>query len=325
MEPGYYYDTTLNEWGCHHFTHLNLYVIEPTVPTAWADSICANDSAYDLFYTYAGILDPIAYSLYYDDDGHAQGFIDLVDQPITTPDELSWLRIPMPRVDVDRTQYPRPDYYKIKLVLDNGVCTNPDLCSTDTSIVLSYPSWITRQRFGDVIALYNEKYNGGYKWHKYQWFHGDTLLEGETHEYLYVPTGLIVGDEYHVRLTREGEEGESRSFQTCPITIVEDPIDNDIAPDMGYLSVTPTCVCPCHPYADILSRKDGMYRIFTPNGMFIKEGIFRADVTPIAFPSNNGLYIVQLWSSDTLEEPYRAIIVLVSPICPKESYENIPF
>jgi hypothetical protein len=48
-EAGYYHDTTLNAWGCHHFTYLNLEVIEPTVPTAWADSICADEDAYDLY------------------------------------------------------------------------------------------------------------------------------------------------------------------------------------------------------------------------------------------------------------------------------------
>ena len=319
-EPGYYYDTTLNELGCHHFTHLFLEVIEPTVPTAWTDSICADEDAYDLFYTYTGDLDPVAYSLYYDDEGHLNGFEDIENQPITTPDELSWLRIPMPRVDDDRTKYPKPNFYNIKLVLDNGICTYPDLCSADTTVVLSYPSWITQQRFGDVIALYNEKYNGGYQWSAYQWYHGDSLMEGETFEYLYVPTGLVVGDQYHVRLTREGE---TTDFQTCPITIVADPINNDYAPTMGYLSVTPTCVCPCSPYINILSRKDGTYRITAADGSLVREGVFRADVSPVNIPTIEGVYIVQLWSPDTPEEPYRVFKVLVSPKCP--NYENMPF
>ena len=311
-EEGYYYDTTLNEVGCHHFTHLHLGVIEPTVPTVWADSICANEDAYDLFYTYTG-RDPIAYSVLYDDEGHLYGFEDIINEPITTPDELSWLRLPMPLRNNDSTQYPRPDYYNIRLVLDNGICTNPDLCTTDTGIVLSYPSWITRQRFGDVIALYNEKYNGGYYWSHYQWYHGDTLLVGETHEYLYIPSGLVVGDQYHVRLTREGE---TQDFQTCPITIIADPIANDFAPTMGYLSVVPTCVVRAHPVVSILSRKDGMYRITTMEGIFVGEGVFRADVTEVEIPNAvDGMYIFQLWSVDTPEEPYRVIKVLVNEQC----------
>lgn len=317
-EPGYYYDTTLNEWGCHHFTHLYLEVIEPTVPIAWADSICADDDAYDLYYTYTG-RDPIAYSVLYDDEGHYYGFEDIVDEPIETEEQLSILTIPMPLRDGDKTKYPKPNYYNIKLVLDNGICTNPDLCSTDTSIVLSYPSWITQQRFGDVIALYNEKYNGGYYWSHYQWYHGDTLLVGETHEYLYVPTGLVVGDQYHVRLTREGE---MQDFQTCPITIVADPIVEDFAPTMGYLSVVPTCVCADNPIAYILSRKDGTYIVTTCNGTLLKKGVFRADVTEVPLPNVEGLYVFQLDSPDTPEEPCRRIKVLVSKKCPNY---DIPF
>ena len=316
-EPGYYYDTTLNEWGCHHFTHLYLEVIEPTVPIAWADSICADDNAYELFYTYTG-RDPIAYSVLYDNEGHYYGFEDIIDEPIETEEQLSMLTIPMPLRDGDKTKYPKPNYYNIKLVLDNGICTNLDLCSTDTSVVLSYPSWITQQRFGDVIALYNEKYNGGYCWSHYQWYHGDTLLVGETHEYLYVPTGLVVGDQYHVRLTREGEV---QDFQTCPITIVADPIVEDFAPTMGYLSVVPTCVCADNSVAYILSRKDGMYRV-TYNGVLVKEGVFRADVTEVPLSNVEGIYMFQLWSPDTPEEPYRCIKVLVSKKCPNY---DIPF
>ncbi|MBQ6723940.1 MAG: IgGFc-binding protein [Paludibacteraceae bacterium] len=321
-EAGYYYDTTLNEWGCHHFTHLYLEVIDPTVPTARVDSICADDDAYDLFYTYTGDYDPIAYSVKYDEEGHRNGFEDIIDHPITTPDELSWLRIPMPNIEADRTRYPRPDYYRIKLVLDNGICTNPDLCSTDTTIVLSYPSWITQQRFGDVIALYNDTYNGGYHWSHYQWYHGDKPIPGETHEYLYVPTGLVVGDQYHVRLTRDGEV---QDFQTCPITIVTNPIENDFAPEKGYLSVVPTCVCNCNPYINILSRHDGTYRITTATGRLVSQGVFRADVTQVPVPVLEGIYVVQLWSNDTPEEPYRSVKILVSSKCTPEHYENIPF
>ena len=208
--------------------------------------------------------------------------------------------------------------------MDNGICTNPDLGRTDTSIVLSYPSWITRQRFGDVIALYNEKYNGGYEWWHYQWYHGDELLPGETHEYLYVPTGLIIGDQYHVRLTRTGE---TQDFQTCPITIVQDPINNDYAPTMGYLAATPTCVCPAHPYIYLLSRKGGRYQFYSPEGIIMSAvKSFKADAEEVEVPfATEGMYIIKMWSDDTPEEPYRAIKIVVSNQCCSMLYENIPF
>ena len=136
---------------------------------------------------------------------------------------------------------------------------------------------------------------------------------GETHEYLYIPTGLIVGDRYHVRLTRTGE---TQDFQTCPITIIADPVYDDFAPTMGYLSVVPTCIDVDYPHAYILSRKDGTYRVSDPNGRLVTSGDFHADVTEVILPSVDGMYIFQLWSPQTPEEPYRAIKVIVSESCP---------
>ncbi|MBQ5379504.1 MAG: hypothetical protein IIU10_04760, partial [Paludibacteraceae bacterium] len=316
---GDYKDTTLNEWGCHHFIYTHLHVIPPTIPTAWVDSMCKNDDAFDLYYTYTS-HDPVAFSLYFDDLGHEMGFEDMIDIPITEYTDPMVITIQTPLRDGDKKNYPRPDIYGVHLVLDNGLCRYPERdCYDDTTFVMSYPSWLTEQRFGDVIALFNEKYNGGYYWDHYQWYHGDELLVGETHEYLYIPTGLIVGDQYYVRLTREGETAD---FQTCPITIVGDPIVNDFSPTMGYLSVVPTCIVTGHPYANILSRKDGMYTIYNSNGIKIDEGVFRADVTPVELPAVPGMYIFRLWSADTPEEPYRSIKVIVKDVCENC---NIPF
>ena len=177
---------------------------------------------------------------------------------------------------------------------------------------MGYPKWITEQRFGDVIALLNENLNGGYSWTEYQWYHGSDKLPGQTQPYLYIPTGLQVGEQYHVELTRMGEK---EAFPTCPVTITLDPIINNYAPTMGYLSVVPTCVPMSHPYINILSRKDGTYRINTTDGVMVKEGTFRADVTEVQLPSTAGMYIVQLWSYDTPEEPYRAIKIVIRDKC----------
>ena len=311
-EPGDYKDTTLNEWGCHHFIYTHLAIIPPTVPTAWADSMCNQENAFDLYYTYTSHK-PLAFSLYYDSLGHEMGFEDMIDVAITEYTDPMVITVPTPLRDGDRTKYPRPDYYGFRLVLDNGFCQRPNEdCFTDSTFVMSYPAWLTEQRYGDIIALLNDRYNGGYTWTEYQWFHGDTMLIGQTQPYLYVPTGLIVGDQYHVRLTRTGE---TTDFQTCPVTVNMNPIGSTYAPTMGYLAVTPTCIVAGHPFINILSRKDGAYRITTSDGQFVSEGVFRADVTEVQVPSVMGMYIVQLWSDDTPEEPYRAIKILVSDKC----------
>ena len=64
-----------------------------------------------------------------------------------------------------------------------------------------------------------------------------------------------------------------------------------------------------------------IYRV-TYNGILVKEGVFRADVTEVPLPNVEGIYMFQLWSPDTPEEPYRCIKVLVSKKCPNY---DIPF
>lgn len=309
-EPGFYKDTTLNAWGCHHFTYLYLYVIPPTVPTAWADSICADDKSYELFYSYTGPLDPVAYSVYYDDFGHKYGFEDIINEPITTADQLHTLILPMPWRDDDYHKYPRPDYYNIRLTLDNGVCTNPDMCSTDTSIVLSYPSWVTEQRFRDVIAILSTDYNGGYTFSHYQWYRNNEPIPGETLPYLYIPRGLEQDTTwYHVRVVRVGE---TQDFQTCPIRIYDDFGTDTIAPYMGYLSVVPTCISTSNPVMSILSRHEGYYRIYNETGLQLATGVFRPEVTEVTlYGMAPGVYFVLLDSDATPEEPHRSIKILL--------------
>jgi hypothetical protein len=84
----------------------------------------------------------------------------------------------------------------------------------------------------------------------------------------------------------------------------------------------PTCIVTGHPYANILSRKDGTYRIRSVEGRLIAEGTFHADVTEVKLPSINGIYIFELWSPETKEEPYRSIKVIVKETC---EGCNIPF
>ena len=315
---GDYKDTTLNADGCHHFIYTHLAVIPPTVPTVWADSMCDQKDAFELHYTYTSHY-PLAYSLYFDSLGHAMGFEDMIDVPITEYTDPMVITVAIPLRDNDRTKYPRPDVYHFRLMLDNGFCQRPlEDCINDSTFTMNYPAWLIEQHYNDVIALLDSAYNGGYTWTAYQWYKNDSILIGQDKPYLHIPTGLEIGAAYHVRLTRSNEE---QDFQTCPIVIGSNTIGNTYAPKMGYLSVTPTCVPIGHPYVNILSHSPntdaaGTYRITTSDGLMVSEGIFHADVTQVEIPAAEGLYIIQLWSDDTPEEPYRAIKLIVRPQCP---------
>ena len=322
-QPGVYQYTLQNEFGCTSDYYLTLDVLPPTEFEISTEPLCVNktgvDNTYELHYTYSGEFGPLTYSVLYDDKALALGFEDFTGEPITIPadehvaGEQHTLHIPVPEF-YEKEEFPKPDLYHAVIKFDNGVCLSDSLMTYPFAFRIDYPDWITEQRHGDLIAILNDQYNGGYVWTDYQWYQGDSLLVGQTKPYLYIPTGLEVGEEYHVELIREGD---SIAFPTCPITIIENPVPDDYAPKQGYLAVTPTCIVPGNPYITILSRKDGTYRITSVEGHFISEGAFQADATRVPVPSTEGMYIVQLWSNDTPEEPYRAIKIIVQSACPK--------
>jgi len=76
---------------------------------------------------------------------------------------------------------------------------------------------IIEQKWNDVLALLNSKYNGGYELSDFHWYRNGTLLEGQTSSYIYLPEGLTKGDEYYAEATTQTGE----KLTTCSY-IVED-------------------------------------------------------------------------------------------------------
>ena len=152
---------------------------------------------------------------------------------------------------------------------------------------------------------------------------------GYTKPYLYVPEGLIYDSEqtaeYHVVLTETDITGAVISSEpTCPIVVKAMPNSStdpgkDHGPSSDYIAVTPTCV-PRGGSIHILSLNEnssGEYRINTVDGQFISKGTYHGQSTPVSIPSVEGMYIVQVWSSDKeSKESYRAIKVIVKDTCP---------
>ena len=311
---GTYIQARPNRFGCTIDYKLTLEVIPPTRFTVTAEPLCFDPAAtnsYPLYYTYTGSFAPVSYSIYYGEEAKAIGFQDVSGLAIPPSQTGMPLDIEVPYFEP--LDYPAPGDYPAVVGFENGLCDGDSLMRIPFVMHIHYPSWIMEQRHNDLIALLNEDYNGGYKWSGYQWYEGDSMLVGQTKPYLYIPTGLKVGTEYYVSLTREGE---TQAYASCPIIVQSGSTGNDNTPTMGYLSVTPTCVLTGNPLVNILSRKDGTYRVTSSGGRLVTQGVFRAPVTPLTLPTVAGMYVIQLWSNDTPEEPYRAIKVIVSQSCP---------
>ena len=275
-ESGFYVDTALNEWGCKHYTYLYLEVIDTTKYTLEIGNICADDEEISIYYTYTG-RHLIEYSILFDSLGIAQGFEDIYHAPLDS--KQSSIHIPIPQgpalphpeptyfdskqgvnafVYDDKYTYPQPNKYRITVIMHNGICGDT-LQRKDTSFQIMYPSWIHEQHWNDGIILYNDIYNGGYKFSSYQWYQNGEPLVGETKEYLYLPGGLLLNNRgdcdnyYQVQLTREKDGYSTLTCPICPIYLTNDTI----VPRLDYFSIVPTLVVKENPVVHILSTMRG--------------------------------------------------------------------
>lgn len=79
-----------------------------------------------------------------------------------------------------------------------------------------YPSDIIRQKWNDVLALTNDRYNGGYDFIEYKWYKDGVAIPGATGPYLYVGEDMLLDTsaEYRAEITR-GDDGVT--LKTCPV------------------------------------------------------------------------------------------------------------
>ena len=295
VERGFYKDTTINQWGCHHFTYLYLEVIPPTYYEFEIYPICADEDIL-LGYKYDG-REPLTFSVYFDSLARSAGLQDLRYIPLDRVNKE--FVIPVPRgeslphpnptyfdsgkdflgyTQEDKYAYVRPDTYRARIVMHNGVCSER-LSSKDTIFDILYPSWIHEQHWNDGIILFNENYNGGYEWTHYQWYHNGQPIVGQVREYLYLPDTLFLNDNagshdhaYYVALTRS-DDGHTN--YTCPIYPIL--LEDTIVPRDYYFSVVPTLVVAQNPVVWILTTLSGDYYIYSIQGVLLRHGVFVSD------------------------------------------------
>ena len=290
---GIYYDTLINKVGCDSFVVLYLEVVPITYFKIEPMTICADDGAYDMIFTFdesQGIA-PREIRIVYDSLAMANGFpTDTVVMPVTS----TTMHMDLP----DIVPYVRPNHYSARIYFDNGTCNDPDLLRVEFKFQVAYPSWLLEQHWMDAIGILNEKYNygegnEGFVFSAYQWYKNGEELVGQTRPYLYLPHLLEPNAEYSVGLVREGEDV---SVMTCPITAVQR--DNTTMPQLPYVSVVPTYVVKANPVVNILcSKHGGTYKLYNPFGSLIQSGRFEPgehNAYEVKLPAQSGVYMFQL-------------------------------
>ena len=232
------------------------------------DSICAdesemvidlnftqgNPSSYDLRFSdaakAAGFKDVTGVSLSLDGEGNAEIAIDLEAANPTT-DGTSW--------------YKRPGTYQVTVV-EHGECDNDP--QQTLSFTLLYPSSIITQRWNDVLALNNDKYNGGYVFSRIRWFHaGEGEIQGSGSHNSYVYRTLVPDDAYWAELTRSSD---GQTVCTCRKIAVHQ--DEATAFEDGQLVHIRRFNAPQE--VEIATEISGHYYMYDALGRLIATGTF---------------------------------------------------
>ncbi|MBQ9295684.1 MAG: hypothetical protein IJ204_00635 [Paludibacteraceae bacterium] len=284
-----YYGTPLTRSGLYRdtindpvtrrcvITMLDLAFTAPTViSNVIVDEACADDQNFALKAYFSGGK-PETYSILFNQQAHNAGFVDLLDQPYE-----DYISAPMPTF---ADSYVRPDYYAATLILDNQVCANNADNTYDFQLLVRYPSWIIEQNWNDVVALLNDRYNGGYLFSKYDWYINGNQVD-EHGPYIYMPQTLAIGDEVVVAPTRRGEE---YAVPSCPIIIY------DKTPEL--VSDFPVFVQPSqvHGQFKLNASTAGTYTLISLSGIIMAEGTYNyGDQLTVDTPAPAGCYVLRL-------------------------------
>ena len=269
-------------------TTLKLYVVHPSELTyVETQSVCADDSVFELAMRYEG-EQPRSCWVYTDNKAQKYGMKRMYHLPVLG----NVVQIPKPAGMV------QPDVYTLHLTLDNEYCDT--LAGINTQISVGYPSTIMDQNWNDVVAVKNAAFNGGYNFTSYQWEVNGQTIGGANQSILYLPGELQVGDEVVCHLTRAGD---GFAIATCPL-VVQPYTDTYQLPFI----VSPTRIPRTAPRTTIKAKRDFALRLFDVSGRMVSEKVCKDSQYELTLPAYNGIYLLQVMSSDGEHQTYKLIV-----------------
>ena len=299
-DAGRYHDTLLSLETMQSIIYtLQLHVVTPTlIQSASVTETAADVESFNINFTYSG-MKPSSYSILFDELAHAEGFTDIINRPFSL-DIVA--EVPMPHKEEviyqEHTAYVRPNYYTMRLALDNGVC---GISRSDSlTLLIRYPSWILEQNWGNVVAPLRAEYNGGYEFGAYTWFVNDAVFQNDGQPYLY-SNSLKPKDKVVLYATRVGE---SYAIPTAPLYITEP------APDVfpNPVLINPTSVPKHQPTVTIEAQSDGVYRVYSATGGLYRTEALKAGTQTVELPAVPGCCLIQVTTEDGYQLTQKIII-----------------
>lgn len=248
--------------------------------------VCADAATLDIPFEYTSGA-PSSYDITFDANALANGFTNQTNQAI--PTGATSISVPMP--PSSGTQYSRPNYYSYTLRVHQ--CDNNDLVYSQ-AIEVRYPSWLIQQRWNDVLALYNQNYNGGYVFSNIEWYQdgAPAWSSAPYNTYIYQPGGLNPESEYWAVLTRTLD---GLSFCTCPIRPVIQQEGAESSPERIQLTADQTDSRTVRVNTDL----SGSYTLYSIDGKIIRQGYYGADYgSPAITLPAAGIYLIRFENSE---------------------------
>ena len=278
---------------------LRLVVTYPTTITkAKTGDICADAESFDIEFEFAG-KKPLSYSVIFDALAKREGFQDIYNAPLGT-DMIAHIDLPKYTSVVyqGHTNYVRPDYYTMRLVLDNGVCGTSR--SDSLKLLIKYPTWIIEQNWGDVVAPLKAELNGGYEFSQTEWYVNGVLQPNDGLGYLHSDK-LRAGDQVVMMATRKGD---NYAIPTCPLTITTPLPNTNPYPILVYPTQAPRYA----PNITISAPLEGQFEVYSSTGMIIMTGEFGEGETIVTLPSVSGIYFIRT-TQGTETETHKVILL----------------
>jgi hypothetical protein len=249
--------------------------------------ICADDPFFILPYNTYGEKS-YYYNIQFNSNAQQQGFAN-IDSGKTIYDNYIEINIPQ---GIDKQDYVLPhNHYAASIYVDNGNCKSREL---EFSFPISYPNWITEQKWNDVIALLNDRYNGGYTFSKYEWYKNGKKLEGENKSYIYILPTLDFGAEYRALVTRT-LDGEA--VFTCPL----------IPQYRANVKVYPQLVSQNEPIY-IETQENGHVVVWNTLGQKIAAyPVFEQQINKVSM-DKTGLFLLEVVSNNGVKQTFKIIV-----------------
>ncbi|MCQ2347468.1 MAG: hypothetical protein MJZ92_06035, partial [Paludibacteraceae bacterium] len=273
-ETGTYHDTLRTPQGCDSIRYTLHLIVNPSTMqgnvTLAQDTLCADDDFLTLNYRHtSGQAQYI--NVIFDQSAHVVGFQDIPHLLLNGNERTVTLPIPN---GADDKHYTRPDTYYGSVEVVNS-------CDETTNIpfqfTLLYPSWIILQRWNDVLALFNENYNGGYSFSDIHWYHNGMPIDGkgahnsQIYTKDYGQETLDFGTEYWAELTRTSD---GKTLRTCAVLPQYQNETIPVQPNAPQIIISPTVVSEGNRHIHIDTNISGQYSIYYSNGAELQKGYF---------------------------------------------------